>query len=187
MSDKKYPGRGTQKLTAKQEEALAFVTKADDRWREAKLNAQIEVRKLVQERIDMHAATRDQAVYEAIQAGVPKSRISQEGLRTSPNAVYDILERVSQKLAVTNVELATPDRAPYEWSERFTMPNGYNYWFLIVDGDDHVSTIADAQAGFNHEHPGYVYVDFGASGWAWPLGKPSPEAQAWAEGNKPRE
>jgi hypothetical protein len=101
MLDNENRGRGKQKLTPHQQELLERVSRVDGRWRDAKRTAMLEAKRIVQERIDAHAALREQAVWEALEAGIPKSRIGREGLGTSsPNAVYEIEERMRFRMGV---------------------------------------------------------------------------------------
>lgn len=95
------------KLSQKQQDDLAYVDEADDRWRRAKKNALIEARRIANERIEAFSAERDKAVYAAIQSGVPMSRIAREGLHTSPAAPYEILERMQANMATVGVELSS--------------------------------------------------------------------------------
>ena len=176
--------RGQQKLTPHQEETLAYARKADDHWREAKLNARVQIRRQVEEQIALHASTRDRAVWEAVEAGVPKARISTDALRTSPNAVYEILDRVMENLTVSGVGLATKDVPLYSWTLHEI--DGSPYAYLHIDGDDHISTGMDGDDYEWTRGEGYLFWRDIYDGWKAQIADPPPaEAIAWAKENPP--
>jgi hypothetical protein len=108
-------GRGPRKLTPQQQILLDQVTRADDAWREAKLTLKARLRAQLEEELNRFAAARDAAVYKAVEGEVPKSRITTEGLRTSPNALYDAYERHASLLATPGLP-----EVPEEPFERFS-------------------------------------------------------------------
>lgn len=104
---KGVPGaRGKKKLTPEQEAALHEVSHVDDIWRQAKSNARIELKRAIEERIGTYARDRDRAVWDAIQLGIPKSRITKDGLRTSsPNVIYEIEDRMRRIMPAPAVDV----------------------------------------------------------------------------------
>lgn len=111
--------RGPKKLNDNQVDALAYVHLTDERWREARRNALARAKLLAEEEIKLHASKRDQAVFEAVEKGVPYSRISgSDGLHTSPNAAYEIYNRMVADLAATSVDLVS--RPGEELDARFS-------------------------------------------------------------------
>lgn len=140
--------RGPKKLDADQQVRLDAVRAADDAWREAKLTLRTRLRAQLEAELLRYAMARDKAVYEAVQHDVPKSRLAEDGLRTSPNAVYDALERHKALVGAPGMpELAPEAVDPYYWeliSEsaasafyalRSNPPTDHSATFTTLDGE----------------------------------------------------
>ncbi len=182
-------GRGPQRLNLNQRAALDWVHETDERWRQAKRNARIEAQRLVEEKIALHALERDKAVLEAANLDVPKSRIGREGLgTTSPNAVYEILNRMTAAMELSDVALAVKALPKFSWSdsEFIEVDNGATYelrWLLASDGFQNASE--DVAGMFTiPAHEGYLYVRTDRAPTWMAYGEKAPaEALAWAEVN----
>lgn len=174
------------KLTQRQEQLVAQVDAADNRYRDAKVNARKRALEAVEREVEQFSIARDLAVWEAVNGGVPKRQVGLAGLKTtSPNTVQDIYNRAVERQVSVGVELAEYEvTAPsYSWSERFLFPLAvFPYWFLLVEGDDHVARVGDVP-----EHAGYLYADMLGGGFQWVGDKPSLDAQEWVKKNKPPE
>lgn len=169
------------KLTPQQEALLAFAEEADDRYRSAKLNARKRAAEMIEREIAAFSAARDKAVWEAVEAGVPKRQIGLVALKTtSPNTVQEIYRRVMDSQEFVEVELAKKAVPKYQWSERHPSPNGLmHYWYLLVDGDDFRTTIE------NFEGDGYLYMRHSDGSYMWGPAKPDEAAQQWVKENPP--
>lgn len=173
------------KLNGKQEALMAHASNADDKWRQAKLNAKIRLKRLVEEEIAQFAAARDRAVWDALQAGVPKRQVGIEALKTSsPHTVNEIYDRMIANQELVEVELAVKPVEKYEWSAPLVHPiSKLKFIFLQVDGDDHWTE--DDQGVMTGS--GYLFYQ-PTPGGKWlprPDDKPNAEVLAWAEANPP--
>jgi hypothetical protein len=168
-------------LTPEQAAALAYVNETDDRWRAAKVNAKRRAAELVERELAQFAAARDNAVWEAIELGVPKRQVGQKGLKTtSPNTINDIYNRAQAAQGVVEVQLASKPVPEYQWSSRHIAPvSGLPYWYLLIDGDDYETTAE------GYEGKGYLRVRLTDGSYLWPDTPPPTAARQWAEQNKP--
>lgn len=99
------------KMTHEQQMRLDNVTKADLEWRTAKVEMAAIARRYAEEQIGHIAYERDRAVRLAIEAGVPKRKLTQRehGLHTTdPGTVNDILKRTESVAEVIAAEETDP-------------------------------------------------------------------------------
>jgi hypothetical protein len=129
MTERK--GRGPQKLTIAQQEALDMAREADNTWRDAKKVIHKRIAQQVETELAKYSALRDQAIYHAVEVGVPKSRVGIEGLGTSsPNAVYEALARVEAELELSMPEVAKRKVNRFSWTET-GLYQQFRYAFLV--------------------------------------------------------
>lgn len=103
------------KLTKTQDKLLDDVSQIDQIYRTAKFNLEAELRRQIEDRLEAIEAERAKAVHIAFKAGVPKSRISRDGLHTKdPYATTRILESTSDLDAVAEVLSIT---SPFTWAD----------------------------------------------------------------------
>lgn len=172
------------KLNEEQKALLEYVSDADDAWRKAKLNAAKRAKEMIEREIAGFAAARDKAVYDAIEANVPRRQVGQLGLKTtSPNTVADAYNRVAAQTQLAEVPMAVMHKPKYKWRGPFVHPVSERpYAFLVIDGDDHATEIDDAHmSGL-----GYLYMKPGNEWIAFPT-MPPQEALKWALENEPEE
>ena len=170
------------KLNAEQKALLDYASDADDAWRQAKLHAAKRAKEMIEREIASYAAARDKAVYDAIEAGVPRRQVGQLGLKTtSPNTVADAYNRVAAQTQLAEVPMAVMHKPKYSWSQVHTHPvSERQFAFLYIDGDDHETVVEDAWMN----GPGYLYIKPADKWVAFPHNPPRDAAQ-WALENVP--
>ena len=171
------------KLNAEQKALLDYASDADDAWRQAKLHAAKRAKEMIEREIASYAAARDKAVYDAIEAGVPRRQVGQLGLKTtSPNTVADAYNRVAAQTQLAEVPMAVMRKPKYRWDGPFVHSvSGNPFAFLVIDGDDHETEVPDPEMT---GHSGYLYINPGTGWVAYPT-MPVPEAHKWALENVP--
>lgn len=91
-------GRSMTLLTDSQTELLSDVTTANKTYRESKENAPQRNKQLAEQEIAAHLASLDSRVRVALDAGVPASRIHNEGMRsTAKKSLVDSLARSADR------------------------------------------------------------------------------------------
>lgn len=173
-------------MTPEQVALLEYASEADDRYRIAKANARKRAEQLARQEIAKFEAVRDQAVFDAIEAGISKRQVGLQALKTSsPNTVQEIYNRVAaERTEVEPVELPERTIPKYQWSAVLTHPvSGLKFAFLQVHGDDHWNQDPEGKM----DGSGYLFYNTGNGFVPRPDDKPSPEAIAWADGNQPEE
>jgi hypothetical protein len=124
------------KLTQHQQELLDYVAETDERFRQAKRHARRRAQEMVEQEIAMFSAARDKAVWEAVNAGVPKRQVGILGLgTTSPNTVHEVFDRAVANMKLTGVELAVPKGPRYSWGH-IAMKRGDGLFAWVLDAED---------------------------------------------------
>ncbi len=122
--------RGRTRLDANQQAKLRAVAEADDAWRHAKKHALQEAKKIAAEKVAQYLYVRDVAIRDAIDAGVPKVLVGEDGIGNSnPYAIRDALERVGVK------EVVEVDPGRFFWGEILAADENWVYGW-VVDNDD---------------------------------------------------
>jgi hypothetical protein len=173
------------KLTPQQESILRRVDDADTRYRNAKLTARKRAQEMIDDEIAEFASDRDKAVWEAVEAGIPKRQVGLVGLKTtSPNTVHEIYNRMVQKQVNVGVEFMAPELPNCHWGSHHSFGPESNVYWLEVDGDDIVQDVRDKDPNFP-VYPGYMYSKIGDKPWTWVGEKPDEATQKWAEEHPP--
>ena len=182
--------RGKQQLTLDQELALDTARRADQAWREAKRTLRARLRRQLEEELSRFSLARDEAIWEAVKAEVPKSRIGTEALGTSsPNTVYDAIERHEKLRGIEGLpELAEKPRTRFEWEYLYTdAESGAQMHALLDSATDHVAQFTGEVGGQPNSWTitnGWLYFHNGTR-HTWVGGTPGPDVQAWVEKNAP--
>lgn len=158
--------------------------RADTAWRDAKLNAELKIRKQVREEIRKYAEDRDEAIFEAVKAGVPKSRVGKEALRTtSPNVVYEALARYEQEHdLIHEVARYEKPKPRFSWEKLDDLDGGASMWALYDEQTDHYASFEKWYA-----ERGWLLADNPGTGKRfWFGGTPGPDVLAWVEKNAPK-
>lgn len=176
--------RGPVKLTAEQQVALDHARAADDAWRNAKLTLKARLRQQLEEELQRYAIARDKAVYDAaVGHQVPKNRLANEALRTSPNAVYDAIQRHSELAGTPGLpELAAEPKPRFRWEKLDDLDGGASMWALLDEHTDHTAEFEKW-----HVEGGWLLADNPLNGKRfWFRGMPGPDVLAWVEKNAPK-
>lgn len=178
-------GRGRQKLNEKQQKALDYLAQTNLAYRTARLTIQAKLKQQLEEELVRYALAQDEAVYEAAELGIPKTRIAQDGLNiTGTNAVYEAINRHKELIGLNDVDLAEKPVEPCVWSELIKLPNGAMYAYLTVADAPHHTR---AKLGdFEFDGDGWLFIWGYATGWL-PLmsDQPPAEIEAWGLANPP--
>jgi hypothetical protein len=176
---------GSKKLTTAQQAALDYVAECDERYRQVKATARTRAMRQIEQEIETFKAARDRAVYDAVQAGVPKRQVGIHGLHTSsPNTIQDAYDAIAKGIVNLNVELAK------KHVERFTaLRRGRTHYgpnILVGDSEAFVNPqwegIEQVPAG-----EGYLFVWLVHEWKQWPTQAetdPAPEGMLeWVKEN----
>jgi hypothetical protein len=116
---------------------------------------------------------------------VPKTRVARDGLRTSPNAVYDSIERHGELVGAPGMpELAPAPVDPYRW-ELFNENDTYRFYALFpAVPTDHEATFTTLGGEVIGLKGGWLYGQVKNNGAGmWLDGIPDADAQAWVARN----
>lgn len=173
--------RGVQKLTDSQQRALDIVTEVSNTAKTAHKVVYARIKREVEKEMAAYDARVESAVVEAVNLGVPKSRIAREGLgTTSTNRIYDMI-----KSSQGDSELVMPplSSAVARFSWGLVERNGAGVIAWLHDGDltEQVAYDADGISG-----SGWPFVHGKSTGWFRLFAEGMPKAaEAWAWDNLP--
>ena len=133
--------KGRRALTPEQQAKLKYVAEADDAWRRAKKYEREKYLRMAEERIAQFAYVRDQAVFDAVEAGVPKTVVGRDGLGTSnPYAVNEAYDRVHEVAAEVGVELPKHPVPRFAWGEVMAKDDRFVYGWITDTQNPDVET-----------------------------------------------
>lgn len=187
--------KGQKVLNERQKAALAHVAAADDAYKQAKKYEMAEAKRIATERIQAYRLKLDEAVFEAVEMGVPKTRVGEEGLGTkNPYTVLDAYARQLELIGHAPAAFAEKPRDKFSWGHVKIIrdPQSWIAW-VLVEGDEIQSTLAE------ETHPGIgVMAKQGLRGvisyavtkgteltWVNDSREKYPELTAWLDENPP--
>jgi hypothetical protein len=133
--------RGRKALTPDQQVKLRHVADSDDAWRKAKKYEYEKARLQAEERIAQYAYVRDQAVYDAVEAGVPKVIVGRDGLGTSnPHAVNEAYSRVVSVQSEVGVPLPKAPEGRFKWGRILAKDERWVYGWVLDSEHEGVRT-----------------------------------------------
>lgn len=157
--------RGRKALDYGQQQKLKAVAEADDAWRHAKKYAEAEARKVAEEKIAQFSAARDRAIYDAVQAGVPKVLIGSDALNnSSPYAVLDAVRRVEEAIETGGITLAEVVHERFAWGEILAASEDWVYGWIVDTASPTLSSTFDSGDGPLTYNGYFVSVDRKNSG-----------------------
>ena len=160
--------RGKTLLTDEQRAKLQFINEAKLAFTTAKTTLMAKARVEVERQLQEYQDTLDRAVYEAVQMGIPKSRVGSEGLgTTAPATVYAHLDRWREHLDLTLHGAPVEARSRFEIVSEHTASTGDRF-MLVRDIEAFVQPFADLSIAFSnmqYSGDGYLYVKLNGSPW----------------------
>lgn len=148
--------KGRKPLDHEQQKKLRYVADADDAWRKAKKYEYERARKQAEDRIAQFAWTRDRAVFDAVQAGIPKAVIGRDGLgTTNPYAVNEAYNRAVESTPETPVELPKTPTDQFAWGKVLAFDERWVYGWVTDTESPGVITGSMGQSGEGY----FVVVD----------------------------
>ena len=128
--------RGPNKISNVAEKALERVQQMNAAYSIGAAKVQLDAAQMIRDRMTELELERERAIYAAILAGVPKSRIHREGLgTTNPNYVYDVQRRWEAKEQTFTVE-ATAAETRYMLGHVSYNDASGNAVFWVLDIDE---------------------------------------------------
>jgi hypothetical protein len=151
--------RGRKPLTPDQSSKLRHVADSDDAWRRAKKYEYERARQQAEERIAQYAYVRDQAVFDAVQSGIPKTIVGRDGLGTSnPYAVNEAYERVSKVQQDTGVVIPAKPKDRFKWGTILAVDERWLFGW-VLDAEDPTLTTASLVGDMESDYGYFVGVD----------------------------
>lgn len=176
---------GSKKLTAAQQAALDYVAACDEKYRQVKATARTRALRQIEQEIETFKVARDRAVYDAVEAGVPKRQVGIHGLHTSsPNTIQEAYDSIAKGIVNLNVELA--QKVVQRFSIIRSGSNSGGLYAYVGDGEAFVLPHFDGTPQIP-ESDGYLFVRIMGKWMQWPAQEseyPAPEgAQEYVEEN----
>lgn len=177
-------GRGPQRLTDAQQKALDQVTQSDNELRAAKKVIAARIRREAERELAAYEKVRDDAVYAAVLAGVPKTRIAQEGMGTKNlSKIYEVISEYEHEAAEGMPVVTAEPSERWSWNAVDHLPNGITIaWLWDNERTDQLQQEIGGVTGH-----GWAYIHSKATDWFLPpQQRELPiEGRQWAEHNWP--
>lgn len=160
--------RGKVLLTDEQRAKLQFINEAKLALATAKTTLMAKARAEVERQLQEYQDTLDRAVYEAVEMGIPKSRVGSEGLgTTAPATVYAHLARWGEHLNVTLKGAPVEARARFEKVSEYTASTGDRF-MLVRDAEALVQPYVDLSVAFpnmDYSGEGFLFIKVRGQDW----------------------